>query len=138
MFRLQPCLPHILWGQKGVNQHQISSGKTQTLISLPLCFFSKLRHHCVPICHSPGGIPDSLRVLLFLMENATTVQSLIIKFSIFLSPVCYNRSGRKSGSLSLKCSFTPIYSYLKCIAASGWPAVRIFCLFFLPTFNFLI
>lgn len=82
-------------------------------------FSSELRHHCVPICHSPGGIPDSLGLLLFVMENATTVQSLIIKFSIFVSPICYNRSDRKSGSLLLKCSFTPVYSYHKCITASG-------------------
>lgn len=72
-------------------------------------FSSKLKHHCVPICHSPGGILDSLGVLLLMMENATTVQRLIIKFSICLSPVCYNISDRKSGSLLLKCSFTSVY-----------------------------
>lgn len=59
-------------------------------------FSAELRHHCVPICHSPGGILDSLGVLLLMIENATTIQRLIIKFHICLSPVCYNISDRKS------------------------------------------
>lgn len=96
--------------QKGVSKHQTTSGKTQAFISLPMYFFSsKLRHHCVPICHSPGGILDSLGVFLLMMENATTVQCLIIKFPIYLSPVHNNISDRKSGSLLLKCSFTSVY-----------------------------
>lgn len=73
-----------------------------------------------------------------MMENVTTVQRLIIKFPIYLSPILYNISDRKSGSLLLKCSFTSVYLTTNPLLPQASLQSGSSVCFFLSKFNFFI